>query len=232
MPASSQCAAILSRHPNFRPDYVPGVDVHGTKVAPADLLRAVLTVQVDNQIIVRVPTKNPQAPAADVTVTLERIGLFAAARRTPTRQAGWLQEIRQINRFSTITLTLNRLPPELSREHGGSGVARAFVADVWRWRWRSSRFAAQAMQRPRGRRSGASPKPNGARGRRKGLPISSPPSAKAAAPRRNPASESRCQSLSRQRSEEPQIPRRLRRSSLHVARLLGVEERPAFRLCR
>jgi hypothetical protein len=51
-------------------DYVPGVDVNGRKVAPADLPGSTTDVQISTQVYAEVRSSNPQLRGAGVVVNL------------------------------------------------------------------------------------------------------------------------------------------------------------------
>ena len=71
-PAQPETPAAARCHPQDSADYVPGVDVRGNSVAPADLPSQ--TVVVGTDFYAEVRTSNPQAPRIGVHVRADGLG--------------------------------------------------------------------------------------------------------------------------------------------------------------
>jgi hypothetical protein len=67
-PLPAQC------DPKNSADYVPGLDVHGKAVAPADLPSNAPDVVISTRVYPTVPSQNPRQPGSSVAVQLNGLG--------------------------------------------------------------------------------------------------------------------------------------------------------------
>ena len=85
-PPQNQAQPDPRCNPATSPDYVPGIDVHGKAVAPADLPSNAPDVIISTQVYPTVPSRNPRQPGTGVAVQLD--GLGAAPNCQPIVKKG------------------------------------------------------------------------------------------------------------------------------------------------